>query len=1335
VHVESNDIGSSIITRFDCVTQEDSNLKANVSVGIGRAGAVRSAYVGGLVPGTAYSFRCTASNEAGVSEESASSVKIMAGGLPSAPIIQDVRVTGDRQLTIFVERPSFTGASPLLGCECMDTADSLRTVSGNWVDISTSPMVVALVVPDLVAGQGYRFSCSASNELGTSPSGDNSSSVVALRPPLAPTVTCIVPKLDAANVQVAAVEPHEFFASEFAAASALICGSPQANWHLQTTHVTETFKNEPETWSFVNVGMTMFVQNGQVESAGVVGGRPLASENAIVHIGTVNRPQLGQLITGVYLKKWYQFGDGNDGPEAEGTAQFILRIGDQIIFDDTDTAGMDPTFYRNPISILSLSDVDPLSTYGPDRLYPTYETFPLAAPIDVGESAAVTVQIILSERSTSFRIQELIVTWSEMGGLAVADGADMWSVVANLPSGNLSQVWCESQSSAGNSRTELSANFTVGVAVTAVYALEGDGVSDLKTDDLRQTFAAELGVHVSQIVAEVGAADGSFSGCISFDVVAFQNIQLSAAGGRRLEVATRLVQVKVMFADDQDPEVTSVMRSLDELGVSNSFAQTLLPGSTISVVEEAAISSPGFRDSSLKSLRLVAADGSALVPEPVLDPPFDPAILLYDVEVTTMQYGVEAVLNSTLAFAPQVGDLYLPIVFDVQVVWPLTRAIPVSVTARDQTRTTYVVRVSYLPVQCGICLNGAGCNQFTGTCQCTSDYFGADCATYCPGIIPCSGRGQCGLTTANVTGGCDCDSTYGGPGCTQRICPACENGGICIAGTQADDSEWTCDCGTEHSGDLCEWTKCPNDCNEAGDCQKATGVCECYPGWSGTDCTTPRTMLEPIGRVVEVALVFGIEGYEGNGKTKYDAAFNFESGIMQQWVIDVCAAAKREESLSVRNDVTAPKCWVEDFEDYLVANRLVGIFPDAGGSGNSSDVTRLHLFNFFSSNLGRIWYKHDFGTEGSHFSGRIKYTQVRMKINVLKGSATSELQIDYKNWQKFVERMNLGAPDGGKFIMVSKDWTNMQLELEILDSTLTAFSISIGISLMSILFFTGNVLIAMWSVFATLMTILTLIGIITCIFQWEFGAVQVVGLTTFVGLSVDYTLHLAHAYNHANASKDLENKRMGKLQSAFIEIGAAILGGAATTAGSTAFLFPTWIYLFHQLGVMLCCNTLIALLYSFLFLAPLLLIAGPVGNCGNLFRPLECLLAKRSTQQDSPSYGDRPPQTSMRGQVLAHGASDVDVTKESNTVVVIGAANPVNTPETEGPRGRLNDSVPRSASGIIQQPAVAETDESNAAAAETEEPVDEADNPKVEWKDWDPAVVDEGSSASECQEV
>lgn len=61
----------------------------------------------------------------------------------------------------------------------------------------------------------------------------------------------------------------------------------------------------------------------------------------------------------------------------------------------------------------------------------------------------------------------------------------------------------------------------------------------------------------------------------------------------------------------------------------------------------------------------------------------------------------------------------------------------------------------------------------------------------------------------------------------------------------------------------------------------------------------------------------------------------------------------------------------------------------------------------------------------------------------------------------------------------------------------------------------------------------------------------------------DIVIHgqnFAHGYAHSAAET-----RKGKVTDALTHIGVSILGAFFTTAGSTLFLFPTWIYLFYQL--------------------------------------------------------------------------------------------------------------------------------------------------------------------------
>jgi len=80
------------------------------------------------------------------------------------------------------------------------------------------------------------------------------------------------------------------------------------------------------------------------------------------------------------------------------------------------------------------------------------------------------------------------------------------------------------------------------------------------------------------------------------------------------------------------------------------------------------------------------------------------------------------------------------------------------------------------------------------------------------------------------------------------------------------------------------------------------------------------------------------------------------------------------------------------------------------------------------------------------------------------------------------------------------------------------------------------------------------------------------------------------------------------------QLGTAILGGAVTTVGSVVFLWPCYISLFVQLGVMIFANMLIAVFMTFLFLAPLLMVAGPSGHGrskGSIYSMLFCRPCRR----------------------------------------------------------------------------------------------------------------------------
>eukprot|EP00746_Dinoflagellata_sp_MGD_P018815 gnl/MRDRNA2_/MRDRNA2_143667_c0_seq1.p1 gnl/MRDRNA2_/MRDRNA2_143667_c0~~gnl/MRDRNA2_/MRDRNA2_143667_c0_seq1.p1 ORF type:complete len:512 (+),score=63.43 gnl/MRDRNA2_/MRDRNA2_143667_c0_seq1:129-1538(+) len=154
---------------------------------------------------------------------------------------------------------------------------------------------------------------------------------------------------------------------------------------------------------------------------------------------------------------------------------------------------------------------------------------------------------------------------------------------------------------------------------------------------------------------------------------------------------------------------------------------------------------------------------------------------------------------------------------------------------------------------------------------------------------------------------------------------------------------------------------------------------------------------------------------------------------------------------------------------------------------------------------------------------------------------------------------------------------------------------SVMLTLCSLVIFTRNLIISVYTLVTIILIVMSLLGFLFSFLAWPFGAIEAIGVIIFVGMSVDYCLHVAHGYDHAHYFT-----RDEKISDMLIHVAASVVAAAGTTAGSTVFLWFCNIYIFKQLGIMMFANTTIAVLLTFFFLVPLLSKAGPVGHQGSL---------------------------------------------------------------------------------------------------------------------------------------
>jgi len=117
------------------------------------------------------------------------------------------------------------------------------------------------------------------------------------------------------------------------------------------------------------------------------------------------------------------------------------------------------------------------------------------------------------------------------------------------------------------------------------------------------------------------------------------------------------------------------------------------------------------------------------------------------------------------------------------------------------------------------------CDKGSGVCECALDFdtsngynqpgtrgdcgYATNLIQYCPGIIACSGHGEC---TGNPKYTCVCSDGWTGADCSERLCP--------------EDLAWFQLPEVDNKAHLTTYAECSN----VGICDRSTGICQCNIG-------------------------------------------------------------------------------------------------------------------------------------------------------------------------------------------------------------------------------------------------------------------------------------------------------------------------------------------------------------------------------------------------------------------------------------------------------------------------------------------------------------------------
>ena len=300
---------------------------------------------------------------------------------------------------------------------------------------------------------------------------------------------------------------------------------------------------------------------------------------------------------------------------------------------------------------------------------------------------------------------------------------------------------------------------------------------------------------------------------------------------------------------------------------------------------------------------------------------------------------------------------------------------------------------------------------------------------------------------------------------------------------------------------------------------------------------------------------------------------------VQEWLLEVIKLAREENGLNVQPDRLT---WIEILRDFAMEEGLGFPIPQ------TLFVEILQVLKSRSCDFADLIGK-DIGTRSPGLTGQFLFASITVYADVLE-TETSLSMTAYKRWSSFAESVNrLSPPNVPPVLAYSKVFETAYRSEETIDSTLTTWVVANGLCLAIILIFTQNVLLSLMVMVTITLIFLCLVGLLFAVFTLPFGPVEALGVSIFIGLSANYSLHVAHAYHQSKRAQ-----RENKVKQAVFVTGSPIVASALSTIGGGAFLFFCRTYAFVELGILICSITAMALLFSMGFLLAWLAMIGPL---------------------------------------------------------------------------------------------------------------------------------------------
>jgi len=331
------------------------------------------------------------------------------------------------------------------------------------------------------------------------------------------------------------------------------------------------------------------------------------------------------------------------------------------------------------------------------------------------------------------------------------------------------------------------------------------------------------------------------------------------------------------------------------------------------------------------------------------------------------------------------------------------------------------------------------------------------------------------------------------------------------------------------------------------------------------------------------------------GKVRYEDKFKFNAAC-QDKIMKICDDLKIKNTTETylkmiqRNKLAqgSIKCFMYDLAPFQAANPTADRSNPETWMNSFLAVRRPEVDD--EETTKKIPIDQKYNTPGG---SRIGWDGQRLKFVAISVEAKAITQWDrpseeymmkqYKVYDALRENLDHIAEDacGSKVLMTDRfdgmargasKFVFMNNQRVYRSSAIQGALIGVAIAFVVLLACTWSILLTVFATLSILATLVSVLGILT-MFGWTLGSVEAILISILAGFSVDYVVHLAHAFSHNYGT--LEER----IIDTFSEMGSPVLSGMITSVLASLPLFACSLQFFEKFGSFLC----LTILFSWLF--------------------------------------------------------------------------------------------------------------------------------------------------------